>query len=89
MQRERHEVPTCGITGPRRVRLAHIGEDARLGQASEPGVGRCWRGWENEGQNGSDCWKQACHQQVWEAKGSLRSGKKKGFRGSVPRSSSL
>ena len=76
------------ITGPRGVGVAHDGDDAGLGQASEPRVGDCRRRWENESRYLRDCWKQACHQQVWEAMGVAEVRKEKSISGSGPRSSS-
>ena len=64
----------CGITGSRSVGVAHDGDDAGLGQASEPRVGGCLRGWKKESRNQGDGWKQTGHQQVREAKDLRRFG---------------
>ena len=65
-----------GITGSRRVGVAHDGDDGGLGPASEPRVGGCRRGWEKECRCRVDGWKQARDKQVWEAKESRRYGRK-------------
>ena len=65
----------CGITGSRRVGVAHDGDDAGPGQAGEPRAGGCRRGWEKESCCQGDGEKQAYHRQEWEAKEWRRYGR--------------
>ena len=65
----------CGITGSRRVGMAHDGDDAGPGQAGEPRVGSGRRGWEKESRYQGDGEKQAYHRQEWEAKERRRYGR--------------